>query len=343
MGDGFDLAVSAQAFDRSLAKRVRLNRAILNNKYWLLPVDDEGHEDFTPVGRGDRSSDFCGKHVSFVVCKNVEGHEGLSVGGVDCSGKVVVRHKHMWCHKSTCPVCFIRGWSVRGAQSITGRLEAGVERGFGEVEHIVVSISPEDYDLPEKVFRKKARQALSVRGVIGGCMIFHGYRIDRGREVLVWKPHYHVLGFIEGGYARCRNCKRKWDCVKGCGGFDDRSYQQFLKDGYYVKVCAERETVFGTAWYQLNHATVRLSFLSRFHTFTWFGVCGNRKYGSAKLESEDVYPACGEEMVRCAYVGKRTIARDIGDVNYKSVFLDDEFDENGEPNYVEVVGSRGYG
>jgi len=292
------LAVSAQAFDRSLAKRVRLNRAILNNKYWLLPVDDEGHEDFTPVGRGDRSSDFCGKHMSFVVCKNVEGHEGLSVGGVNCSGKVVVRHKHMWCHKSTCPVCFIRGWSVRGAQSITGRLEAGVERGFGEVEHIVVSISPEDYDLPEKVFRKKARQALSVRGVIG---------------------------------------------VKGCDGFDDMSYQQFLKDGYYVKVCAERETVFGSAWYLLNHATVRVSFLRRFHAVTWWGVCGNRKYGSVKVESEDVCPACGEEMVRCAYVGKQAITRDIGDVNYKSVFVDDEFDENGEPNYVEVVGSRGYG
>ena len=31
----------------------------------------------------------------------------------------------------------------------------------------------------------------------------------------------------------------------------------------------------------------------------------------------------------------------FGDVNRKAWFVDDEFDENGEPNYVELVGSRG--
>ena len=343
MGDGFDLAVSAQAFDRSLAKRVRLNRAILTNKYWLLPVDDKGHENFMPVGRGDKSSEFCGKWKSFVVCKNVEEHKGIVVNGVDCTGKVVVRHKHMWCHKPTCPVCFIRGWAVRASRSIESRLDEGVNRDFGKVEHIFVSVSPKDYDLDEKVFRKKCRTALKVRGVIGGCMTFHGYRIDRKRGVLVWSPHYHTLGFIKGGYAKCRNCKRKWNCLKGCGGFDDTSYQSFLKDGYYVKVFDERKTVFGTAWYNLNHATVKVSFLSRFHTVTWFGICGNRKYASVQLKSKDECPACSGDMERHVYVGNRLICRNIGDVNYKSWFVDDEFDEHGEPNYVEVVGSRGYG
>ena len=41
--------VSAEAFNRSLAQRIRLNRAILTNKYWMLPVDNKGHEDFMPV------------------------------------------------------------------------------------------------------------------------------------------------------------------------------------------------------------------------------------------------------------------------------------------------------
>jgi hypothetical protein len=45
-------------------------------------------------------------------------------------------------------------------------------------------------------------------------------------------------------------------------------------------------------------------------------------------------------MVRCAYMGKRFIPRDIGDVNYKACFVDDEFDEDGEPNYIDVVGGR---
>jgi hypothetical protein len=60
-----------------------------------------------------------------------------------------------------------------------------------------------------------------------------------------------------------------------------------------------------------------------------------------KLVSEDVCPACGEEMVRCAYRGKRHIAKNVGAVDYKAWFVDDEFDESGEPNYVEVVGGRG--
>ena len=333
---------SPEAFNRSLAQRLNLNRAILTNRYWLLPVDDKGHEDFTPVGRGVPSSPLCGKWMSLTVCKNVEGHKGASIGLVDCSDKVVVRHKHMWCHKSTCPVCFIRGWSVRGARSITNRLEEGVKRGFGKIEHICVSVHPDDYGLPEKVIRKKSRLALSVRGVVGGCMIFHGFRMDRERGVLVWSPHYHALGFILEGYSRCRDCVRKWNCLKGCGGFDDRSYQQFLKDGYFVKVFAERETVFGTAFYQLNHATVRVA-ISRFHAVTWFGVCANRKYASVKVASEDVCPACGDEMVRCAYVGKRFIPRNIGHPDYKSCFVDDEFDESGKPNYKELDGSRWYG
>ena len=86
--------------DKSFSRRLRLNSAILKNPYWFLPVDDVGHSNYEPVGRGLRSSPFCGKHVGFDVCKNVEGHNGVSVGGADCTGKVVVRHKHMWCHKS---------------------------------------------------------------------------------------------------------------------------------------------------------------------------------------------------------------------------------------------------
>lgn len=110
--------VSVEVVNRSLNERLRLNHAILNNKYWFLPVDDEGHENYIPVGRGVRSSEFCGRWTSLSVCKNVEGHKGVSLGGTDCTGKVVVRHNHMWCSNSKCPVCFIRGWSTREARSI---------------------------------------------------------------------------------------------------------------------------------------------------------------------------------------------------------------------------------
>ena len=44
--------LNVEAYKRSLAQRVSLNRQILQNKYWFLPVDNKGHEDFVPVGRG---------------------------------------------------------------------------------------------------------------------------------------------------------------------------------------------------------------------------------------------------------------------------------------------------
>lgn len=54
-------------------------------------------------------------------------------------------------------------------------------------------------------------------------------------------------------------------------------------------------------------------------------------------------PICDGEMVRCFHAGKRFIARNIGDEDYEAWFVDEEFDEFGEPNYVEIVGSRGFG
>jgi len=327
--------VSVEAVKRDFNRRLNLNRAIFKSPYWALPVDNRGHNNYIPVGRGVRTSPFCGRHVGFSTCKNFKEHEGVFVGGFDCTNKVVVRHRHMWCRKSSCPVCFIRGWSVRGARSIEARLNEGVKRGFGEIEHILVSVPVEDYDLSESVLRAKCRKILFDRGIIGGCMIFHGYRVDKKRDVLAWSPHYHVLGFVVGGYSRCRECPRKWDCLRGCGDFDDRAWQGFQNDGYFVKVFPQRKTAFGTAFYQLNHATIRVGIV-RFHSITWFGCCANRKYKSVCLDAEVLCPACRSVMVKSAYVGKRRIVKDIGHVDYVPCFVFDEFDEDGNPNFIDI-------
>ena len=326
--------------DKSFSRRLRLNNAILNNLYHVLPVDDKGHENYMPVGRGIKSSPYCGRHVGYNICPNKEAHKGFSLHGEDCTGKLIVAHKHLWCHKSSCPVCFIRGWSVRGARNIVGRLNAGAKRGLGKVEHIVVSPPESDRDLPESIMRKTSRDALIVRGIVGGGMIFHGYRMDRKRGVLVWSPHYHVLGFILGGYGKCRGCKKVCLMHPECNGFEKRTRKFYKTDGFIVKVFAERETAFGTAFYQLNHATIRLG-IKRFHAVTWFGVCGNRKFKSDKLKAEAVCIACGEEMKRAIYVGKRHIVKDVGHPAYVPVFPLDEFDEDGEPNFIDFIGGKG--
>jgi len=70
-----------------------------------------------------------------------------------------------------------------------GRFVAGGKLGLGKVEHVVVSPSVGDRDLPEAVMRAKCRGALAARGVVGGNMIFHGYRENDARNGLTWSPH----------------------------------------------------------------------------------------------------------------------------------------------------------
>jgi hypothetical protein len=344
-----------EVYQRVLAQRVRLNRAILKNKYHCLPVDDAGHEEWEPVGRGLPSSPSCAVWRGLVACKDVdraEGslmHEGLSLNCEDSSGKVVVRHKHWFCHNPRCPVCFIRGFSVRGARNIASRLEEGVRRGLGKIEFVTVSPPPEQRDLPVPVLAKRARKALKDRGCFGGSAIFHGYRIDRERGCLVWSPHWHSLSFIRGGFDRCRNCRHEHGACASCDGFKGRELRGFAQDRYLVKVHDERQTVFGSAFYELNHASTRTSFTAgRFHIVSYYGAVQNRKFKAPMLPSSDVCPVClsagrESEMVRCSYVGKKRLVKDTGHVDYKAVFLDSEFEEDGKAKYVELIGGRGDG
>jgi hypothetical protein len=233
---------------------------------------------------------------------------------------------------------------VRDAQNIDGRLAVASERGFGEVEHLTVSVAPEDYGLTEEQLREKSRVALLKRGVLGGCMIFHGYRKDRGRRVLVWAPHYHVLGFIAGGFDVCRNCIHDRGDCKDCGGFKGREVREYANDRYIVKCFEKRKTVIGTAFYQMNHATLRIG-IKRFHVVTWFGVCGYSKMKGKKVKPVVLCSVCKtagihSEMVKKAYWGKAVIPRDIGDPDYKKLFPLEVFDSFGLPNFVDVGGGR---
>jgi len=327
---------------RGIENRVLLNREILKNLYWMLPVDDRGHENYVPVGRGVVSSPSCARWVSYYVCYNVEEHKGVVVKDVDYTGKVAVAHHHMWCHKSSCPKCFIRGWAVRLARYGESRLLEGVKRGLGKIEHLSVSIPPECYGLSEEAMREIAWHALKVRGVTGCCMIFHGYRIDRKRRCLVWGAHYHAVGFIEGGFNRCRTCVHKrGDCAE-CNGFKGRQVREYAKDRMIVKVLGQRKTVFGTLHYQLHHATIRVG-IKRFHVVTWHGNLANNNFHADKLMAEIKCPACGSDMVRSAHVGERVIVKDIGSPDYVKCFADEPCDSSGSPNWIEIREGGGYG
>ncbi len=332
---------SVEAQERAYSERLRLNKALSKNLYWRLPVDYERHQEYVPVGRGVKSSEVCARFVKHLICRHTDLHEGVVINGLDYSGKVVVRPQHLWCNKSSCPVCFIRGWSSREARVIVGRLDEGARRGLGKPEHIITSIPPEEYGLKEKAMREKCRVAALDRGVVGACMIFHGYRPDRENKILVWSPHYHLLGFVgNGGFDVCRNCIKTGEGkCENCDGFKGREIRGFARDRYFVSVLPERKSVFGTAWYQLNHATLRVG-LKRFQVVTWFGVLGYNKLKSSKVKPEVLCPACGSDMERAVHVGSKRVPKDVSDEAYASLFLDDEFDDAGDPNYICGGGGR---
>jgi hypothetical protein len=330
---------SVQAVERSFQQRLSLNRQLSENAYWRLPVDSVRPE-FVPVGRGLPTSDHCGRHISFLVCDNVAGHEGVVVKGVDYTGMLAVTHEHVFCNRPSCCVCFIRGWSLRSARSLEGRLNVLVERGYGDPEHIMVSVPEKDRHLSEAEMRERCRVAMLERGVLGGVMLFHAFRINREKGVLEHSPHYHSVGFIRGGFDVCRDCLHVREDCNECPCFKGREVRAYAKDGYIVKVGDKRKTVFGTLFYQLNHSSIRVG-LKRFHISTWFGIAGNRKLKGKRVKPIHVCPVCAVKEVRSVmkkqvYRGDERIARNIGDVDYMKVFAMSPFLPDGSPVFVDV-------
>lgn len=334
---------SVKPVDYAFRDRLRLNHQILDSPYWYLPVDNKGHEEFSPVGRGAVGSDYCGRFRGLSTCKDFDAHKGVVVRGVDYTDMRAVLMHHFWCTNPSCPICFIRGWSVRGSRRIEGRLDGAVKRGFGKVEHMTVSPPRDDWDrYPEWFLREKCLKALFVREVVGGCRIFHGFRINWLDSVLRWGLHYHVLGFIKGGYDRCRDCSVGVPSVENCGGcdgFEARTRKYNLSDGCIVKVFGERQSVGATAFYQLHHATIRVG-MRRFHTVTWVGNCGTRKFKGEPLKAKTVCYVCGGEAKHSVWIGKTPLAKNIADPAYRAKFGRADFGEDGSPNFVDVDGKR---
>lgn len=271
--------------------------------------------DFRLVGDGKVTGSWCGSFRNIDGCVRVDLHAGKKWKHKDASGHVYVRTIHTSCKRSSCSVCFKFGWSLRQAGNVATRLEAVAEKYGLEVDHIVVSVPKSDYELGVEDYhalRYKVMRILKSRGVIGGCLIFHAYRFSEevGNRGWYGSPHWHVLGFIEGGY-KCRDCKRKNNCLKGCGGFDDRAWQAFQKDGYYVKVMGKRAksyyddkpNIFGSASYQLNHSSYKLG-VNRFHICTWFGICGHRVFKSPLVVRDKAKcPICKYDVEKLVYLG----------------------------------------
>lgn len=270
-------------------------------------------DNYQLVGHCEQTNEKCGTFCKFMGCTRVELHNKVifdkSGNPVDCSGLGDFKPVYYSCGKPTCSVCYERGWAVREAKNIEFRLEQA-RKHFGSPEHITCSVPPELYGLSLKAMREKVKKVLLSRGVIGAVRIFHWVRFDKVKRVWRRGVHWHCLGFIVGGFRRCRRCSKKgrFRC-NDCDGFKGRQVRGYAKDRFIVKVHDERKTIVGTAWYVLNHATVDVT-KKRFHVATWFGVVSYRKLKISKELRKEWDKAhglkcriCGLPYVRHGYCG----------------------------------------
>lgn len=298
------------------------------------------------VGQGKVTNpDTCGKFRGFWGCPRTELHNKTTLDGNNHKGKAYVKKIFHSCDKPTCKICFKRGWAVREAGNIEGRIKEA-EKRFGKAEHIVVSVPKKDYGLSFETLQSKAVKVMATRHILGGCKIFHAFRYHGADETYVgeparwfWSPHFHIIGFVDGGYSRCRHCKKSTlDCLS-CDGYEGRTRRCYEKDGYIVKVLGSRKSIFGTAWYQLNHSSIKRG-VTRFHVARWFGTCSYRKMKLKKGDriSRNKCPICGMDLVRLRYMGF-DFAKIMGEFWIRE-FEDYAFDSSGNPLWVEADSGR---
>ena len=191
-------------------------------------------------------------------------------------------------------------------------------------------------------------------------MIYHHFRWNEHRKCWYPSPHFHVLAFLKGGYARCRACVDK-KCVGRdkqfvrCDGFEAVTRRCFETDGVIVKVAedrygvkAVRRSIFDTAQYQLSHASIRTD-AKRANAVFWFGVVSYRRFRFKVEKRKVLCPICESELVRVRFVGvvglmdfsHQCFVRNRRSPLFKREFLSDLVDARGCPLWV--VDSVSYG
>lgn len=338
--------VSRFGSPKGLAGRARVNAQILRmNLYLRFNVADDGHGDCMQVGRGKITDmEWCGRFASYLRCD--DDHKDIVFGDVNYSGKDVVVHQHRWCKDKQCPICFLNGWLNATALGIAGKLLAVEAKGYGNFEHATVSLDKSEWGKPQAEQDRLILDALKRRGILGGALVYHGRRLDRGTELLKFAPHKHCFIFVGGGYDVCRNCEFFVEAKRGnwcrktefCNGFEQRTRRCYM--GYTtdegVKVegdkvivrmfgkrkagLTEQERILRSSRYVLSHASyydysLRLDkkgeklVKPKFYMVSYFGICCNSVTKSLELEPERSCPVCKSVGVENVMVKVRKVTK----------------------------------
>jgi hypothetical protein len=297
------------------------------------------------VGHGEKSSPSCGQVRKLKACLNVDLHNRMR-GYFDKDGKlcmvpkdcVVVRPVPFHCGKPSCPVCY-KSWAAREADRAAVRLQEGERRFHTGCEHIVCSVPLRHYGLDFERLRSLAVKALYARGVVGGMLVFHAFRYqpEKGRNWWFWSPHFHVLGFLVGGY-KCRYCHESM-CSK-CSGFEHRTREEYERDGFIVKVLGERKSIFWTLYYQLNHCSYDVT-KKHYRIACWYGVLSYRKLKFTPEKKKELCPLCQHEFENVRYFGSKKLMLDPSSLGYHRYNFED-FEEEGHPVFIPYERGGGW-
>ena len=296
--------------------------------------------------------DTCGKFSNWSGCLDVATNLTVGYDGV------FTRKIHYSCGRISCPECY-RGWASKEARKVEARLTAASDRYGLPIEHLVVTIDPKFYPIgDEKAFRKMELKALKALGV-HGFKVWHGSRHRRYERIngdpaqehngfrqfgTDWSCHSHELGIVEGGFT-CRECHHK--CEETCNGFNQRRWKYAQKHGVYVKVVvkgehkyAERRSIFRTAAYELNHASIDRD-AKRAHVGVWHGKVGYRNMQRVKVPKEaNLCPVClkvdeKKPIVELIYAGKKNFVLNRLDPNYQKETMQDLYEDGLQVWYVK--------
>ena len=294
--------VGKDAYDAKFLKAQGFGKAedLWITQYDCFPIRGGFLSPYKMVGREPQTSPFCGKHRRYLKCNRTDLHG--SIGGRDFYHNNVTN-----CHSYRCHLCWKYGWCVIRANGVESRFltaEKVLNRPVDSVEHISCSVPRVLYDSSPRVMIKESILALKRCGVDGGVNILHPFRKDLKRRELFPSFHYHVLGYIEGGYDRCRNCIKTMGACRGCDGFEGRIRRETKESGWVVSmaknekgVVEKRKSIFGTAWYQCEHSGYKVD-VPNFQILEWWGVVAKRKFKTDLKRTEHKCAVCGNELER---------------------------------------------
>ena len=190
-------------------------------------------------------------------------------------------HVHK-CFSPKCPVCWLL-WCKRASARIEARINSylSVHKKLKAI-HVVSSIPFNHYHLPIGRLRHLAQKYVKTAGFWGGSCIFHPFRQEKGSGIWYFSPHFHFIGV----------------------GWIVNTSSLYHKSGWIVKNVRVRDTIFGTAFYQLTHAGVFYG-EGRKHSITWFGCMGYRMMPMEPiLKNTRVCPVCGEKLFTLVWLGE---------------------------------------